>query len=375
MTTLSIAKTLGKLSLLWLKRNYPYRGKAVKRLVTRSAYSPRMAEALLDGLFKEITAEKLLQLLKAELGDPRVLDEFRPDRSGKRWVRAHGPKLILHIFAGNVPNPAILSFIFGMLLKSRNIGKVSSEDPGFLDIYLKSLKKINSKLAGTNLLIDPKNRTAVTKWMKEAGLVVAYGSDETLSALKSQTPPATPFIGYGHRLSLALYTREAMKRKKAPALARRTAFDVWMMDQRGCLSPVFLYVEKGGEVSPAEFSILISKELDRIVRSDKQGKAPLRDAAARMAREDLRKIKQISFVRSFHTLKEAYQAIACFEGHLQAVALEAAPGRRQKIAEELSRLGANRICRAGQMQNPPLTWHHDGRPNLVSWVTWSDLEL
>jgi len=372
MTTLTVVKILGKLSGLWLKKNYPYRLKTITRLVTRSGFSPRMAEALLDGLFKELTETKLLGLLKSELGDRRVMDEFRSDRTNKRWVRVRGPKLILHIFAGNVPNPSILSFIFGMLVGSDNIGKVSSEDPGFLDIYLESLRKISPRLAKANILIPPKNKMAVKVWAKRADLVVVYGSDETLEELRRYVPTGTPFIGYGHRLSLALYTREALKRAKVGSLARKTALDVWMMDQRGCLSPEFLYVETGGEVSPAAFSILVSKELDRIARIDK--KTPVREAAVRMARENLRKVKQISFVRSFHSLKEAYRALECFKGHLQAVALEASPKRLQTIAEELSRLGANRICRAGQMQFPPLTWHHDGRPNLASWLTWTDLE-
>jgi hypothetical protein len=333
-----------------------------------------MAEALIDGLFRELTEKKLRGLLKTELGDPRALDQFRPDRANKRWVRARGPNLILHIFAGNVPNPAILSFIFGMLLKSTNIGKVSSEDPGFLDIYLTSLKKINPELARTNFLLDPRKKAAVKQWMRKADLVVAYGSDVTLRTLRREAGEA-PFIGYGHRLSLGLYAREAMKRRTIGPLARKTALDVWMMDQRGCLSPEFLYVETGGEVSPGEFSVLVSRELDRLTRTDKKAGGSVRGAAARMARENLRKVKQISFVRSFHSLKEAYRAIGCFKGHLQAIALEAGPARGQKIAEELSRLGANRICRAGQMQFPPLAWHHDGRPNLASWVTWTDQEI
>jgi hypothetical protein len=27
------------------------------------------------------------------------------------------------------------------------------------------------------------------------------------------------------------------------------------------------------------------------------------------------------------------------------------------------------------MQNPPLTWRHDGRPSLGDLVRWTDLEL
>jgi Acyl-CoA reductase (LuxC) len=38
------------------------------------------------------------------------------------------------------------------------------------------------------------------------------------------------------------------------------------------------------------------------------------------------------------------------------------------------RLGAQRICRIGQMQHPPLTWHHDGWPALESFVRFVDIE-
>jgi hypothetical protein len=27
------------------------------------------------------------------------------------------------------------------------------------------------------------------------------------------------------------------------------------------------------------------------------------------------------------------------------------------------------------MQNPPLTWRHDGRPALGDLVTWTDMEM
>jgi hypothetical protein len=45
-----------------------------------------------------------------------------------------------------------------------------------------------------------------------------------------------------------------------------------------------------------------------------------------------------------------------------------------EIARQLARWGALRICPLGQMQNPPLTWRHDGRPALGDLVTWTDWE-
>ena len=38
------------------------------------------------------------------------------------------------------------------------------------------------------------------------------------------------------------------------------------------------------------------------------------------------------------------------------------------------RFGAQRICQIGQMQEPPLTWHHDGWPALGSLVRYVDVE-
>jgi hypothetical protein len=374
MKTDAIIEVLGRLSKLWLQKDYSFRKKAVERLVKHSGYSAPMANALLGDLFKELTKEKLSKLLEAELGSSLVLERFVPRNGQRGSVRARGPRRILHIFAGNVPNPAILSFIFGMLLKSENIGKASSEDPGFLDIYLRSLKELSPGLARTNRLIPPSDRSAVYDWMKKVDRVVAYGSDETLKELKKRAG-VVPFEGYGHRVSFSIYLRESLTKRNVNALAKKTAYDLWMMDQKGCLSPVVLYAQRGGAVSPSALGRLTASELRKLSLHEvgKKNRGFL-SAAAWMTRQNARSVRQVSFIREFSDLKEVHRALRPFEGRLQAVALEAKPGVREKIAEEFSRLGVNRICRAGQMQRPPLLWHHDGRPNLSDWVRWTDLE-
>src|SRR3989338_7012928 len=126
----SIARSIGKLSQQWLGRNYLFRKKEIDRLVKKSFFSEKMAEALLDSLFKELTESKLLKLLKHEFRNPLVLDDFHQNKISRAWHRAHGPSVITHIFSGNVPNPAIVSLVFGMLVKSINLAKVSSRDEG-----------------------------------------------------------------------------------------------------------------------------------------------------------------------------------------------------------------------------------------------------
>ena len=310
----------------------------------------------MDSLFKELSFPKLAKLLKAELGDPRVLDGFRRDPARKTHIRARGPKLITHIFAGNVPNPSILSFVFGMLLKSANAGKLSSRDDGFLGIYLESLRDFDKALAASQHLIDPKNRPALLTSIQKSDLVVAYGTNQSLKKIREEVPSGVNFVGYGHRVSFAFFSKEVLRRNKVRALARLVAHDIWMMDRRGCLSPEMVYAEKGGEISPRDFYEYLMKELEKIDFSP----------------ERLYQLKNWLKVGQIHG--DFFENLKKTGNSLQCVAVEALSPRRESIAEQLSALGANRICRAGQMQAPPITWHHDGKMNLASWVTWTDLE-
>jgi hypothetical protein len=47
---------------------------------------------------------------------------------------------------------------------------------------------------------------------------------------------------------------------------------------------------------------------------------------------------------------------------VSTVGIAAPEEKFHEIATQLARWGATRICPLGQMQNPPLTWRHDGRP-------------
>jgi Acyl-CoA reductase (LuxC) len=37
-------------------------------------------------------------------------------------------------------------------------------------------------------------------------------------------------------------------------------------------------------------------------------------------------------------------------------------------------IGAQRVCAIGQMQSPPVTWHHDGQPTLANLIRYVDIE-
>ena len=61
-------------------------------------------------------------------------------------------------------------------------------------------------------------------------------------------------------------------------------------------------------------------------------------------------------------------------GQVSTVGIAAPPDKLKDLALRFARWGATRICPLGRMQNPPLTWRHDGRPALGDLVTWTDFE-
>ena len=86
-------------------------------------------------------------------------------------------------------------------------------------------------------------------------------------------------------------------------------------------------------------------------------------------------LNRFIYVKAVGTVSQFLLAAAPVQAHLSTVGLAAQGDRVRELALEFSRFGATRICPLGQMQNPPLTWRHDGRPTLGDLVTWSDLEF
>ncbi len=392
----AIARALGRLSSRWLDPKFPYRRRALRRLEPR--WPGAMAARALDALFGELTERKLAAFLRAELGDPRVLDGFRAARAGGH-VRARGRELVLHVTPGNVPNPSVVGVVLSLLAKSASAVKLSGRDPGLLGLYLESLRRADPGLAASVRVLGPGEDW--TAWARAASLVVAYGGDRTLEAIRAKVPGGTPFQGYGHRVSAGFFTAPVL----SAALAAKAALDVWMLDQGGCLSPSRFFVGRGGVMAPEVFAGTLAAALGRLSGGRAAGAERARNIELVRRRLEVRALRAAALrplvfragrwavvldregtlaggegtvvVRPFRRPEEALAAIEVLRAQgepLQAVALEAPGTERARLAEALSRSGANRICRAGAMQNPPLSWHHDGRQALASWLEWTDLE-
>ena len=253
------------------------------------------------------------------------------------------------------------------------------------------------------------NAAMETSLFAGADCVTATGGDETLAAIRSQLPPRVRFLGYGHRVSFGYVAGEDLFGTSAKKIVARAADDVVAWNQLGCLSPHVIYVQLGGEVSPEQFAELLAGELERREQAEPRGQLPPEEAATIASRRGIYEVRaahspestrhwcsrnstawtvvyeadahfQMSclnrfvYVKSVADLTMALQGADDIRFKVSTVGIAVPDEKAQEIATQLARWGATRICPLGQMQNPPLTWRHDGRPALGDLVAWTDWE-
>ncbi|MDR0359225.1 MAG: acyl-CoA reductase [bacterium] len=401
-----IAELVGSAVNRWLDPFSPYLAEACRLLPAFTGYPEPAVRKGLGSFLSGYRTENLRRLLEDELGDPEVLDGFRPRRGAAGRWRAHGPDLVVHSFAGNTPGLPAQSLIASLLAKSASLGKVAAGEPVFASLFARSLAEVEPALGAC---------VAVTYWPSsaedvaaaafgEGDAVVAYGADEAIAGVRRLAPPRARFIEYGHRVSLGVLCRERLGRADTTDLAERAAYDVARFDQQGCLSPHLLYVEEGGEADAGAFAEALAGALERWSRTVPRGRLTAEERArvAEVLREhEFRSaagggavhrgdewavlvdrspafapscLNRVVWVKPVPDAAALGDLLAPIRGHLQTVGLAAGPDREAAVAEVLGACGADRVCPLGQMGDPLPTWHHDGRPPLLDLLRFTDLD-
>ncbi len=392
-TTDAVVNALAQTAKNWLAPSSLWRARAVAEAPGPTRFSAAMVNEAIDLTFGGLTSEAFGELLDRELGNRRVLDEFC--LRGRAHSKAVGPRLIAHFLAGNVPPPGILSICYGLLLRSANLVRVSSHDPVFPTLFVESLREVDAELAELVAVLDwPKEETALTQVaLSQASAVIAYGDDNTVAALRKLAPATAQFLAYGHRVSFGIVAKEAMIGKE---LAEAAAFDASVYDQQGCLSPHVFYAEKDAREFAAALAEAMAAYQARVPRGkltteESAAIAQLRQAYEFRSASDQRVaiwtgdgwtviyeddpsfapscLNRTVFVKPIADFRRVLDNVQRFTGKISTVGL--AP--MNEFAGDLVRMRVHRVCPIGQMQRPPLSWYHDGRPNLADLVRWTDV--
>ncbi len=403
--TADIIKVLCEVAGEWLQPESRFRKLALERGPAETGFSRPILEKGLDSCFRQFTPENFHTLLTQELGDAERLDGFTAG------ALARGPEFLVHIAAGNLPNPALMSLTLGLLTRSAQFMKCASGGSFLPRLFAHSIYHADPKLGACLEIAEWRGgqRELEDVLYAHADCLTATGSDATLAAIRAHLPPKVRFLGYGQRVSFGFIAREALREENVAETVAHAAEDVIAWDQNGCLSPHVLYVEERGAVESDKFAQLLAVELAKREASEPRGKIPVEAAAAIASRRAIYEaiaahradakiwasadstawtvvfehdvtfrfspLNRFIYVKPVPEVAAVMPGVDEINGKVSTVGIAASPDKMRELALRFARWGATRICPLGRMQKPPVTWRHDGRPALGDLITWTDLEL
>ncbi len=359
-----------------------------------------------DPIVSSLTRTALIQLLEEELGDPALLDDFRPKPCGSgRYgrVRAFGPRLIMHILPGNIPDVALISIVSALLVKSACLARVDDAILARCAPFLQALSETQPILAACCAWVAwGGEAVSITKAaFEKAEVAVVYGSDETIAAIRPLIPQQTRTLFHGHKVSFGIIARECI----SPKIVAAAASDIIAHDQRGCLSPHLYYVESGGPISPLTAAAWLAEALEAACQAHPvppdfvspaeaariwqwRGSLPLKGGHVFQSPHgvdwtvlydpdpvfSLSPLGRTVWVKPIDDLRQIPAHIAPMRPWLQAAGVAIPSVRISEIVTAVADVGVGRICPMGSMQQPPLTWHHDGRFRLLDLLRFVDWE-
>lgn len=342
-------------------------------VAVRSGLSPEGAAWALETTLAETSGASLREALHA----------MQRASAGHRATPVRSHAIVL---AGNVFTSCVRPMIWSLLARVPMLVKLATGDEGLAELFGIALSACDPEL-GEAIAIVRSFGSSAAIYAELAGrvdVVSAYGGDHAIGEMRAKASPTTDFVAHGHGLGVAVVLREALS-GEVDALASALALDVAAYDQRGCLSPQLVLVEKGGEIGARDLAErLATRGLAPLARTMPRGALPMPIGA--------QQVQWRGLASSLHELFEGDGYAVSYEG---SGASRPTPGYRNvavhaiespaDLAARLGPLGAHlkvvgvagdarrlalpsplapRVCALGQMQRPPLLAATDG---MLPW--------
>lgn len=383
----------------WSDADFPARVRVTSRIAQRTGYSIPVVEYALDRLFFSITRTEIETTVRGELGSLEILDAFtqregRPDA----WGRPVGSVCI--ISSRTTIGVAIVPAIFALCAKCDVL--VKDREDSLVQAFFETLAEESAVFREAAKAASWVSGELAAPDLSRFDAVVAFGSDETLAEIGRHVQSRSRFIGYGTRASAGYVTREALATaESATAIARGAARDLVLYESEGCLSLHMLFAERGAAVTLGEFGKLLAASIEEANVEFPASERSAADAARIAHYRDLAAFRAAAGRGAVFANGTADYAvlvdqppseppqflprtigIVAVDGPDDALRylrehrlpLEgfALSGQRNDVVNLALEAGAVRLTRFGELQNPPLSGDHGGRPRIAHFVRWID---
>ena len=394
-----IVAAIGDAAARWTDADYPPRVRATAAIVQRTGYTEPVVDYALDRLFGEVTSASLTAAIEGEIGSLRALDGFVA-RDARPDAFARGIDGVAIVASDTTIGVALPAVVFALCAKCDV--DVRDRSDALLAAFADTLTQERPEL-GAAVRVHAGIAPEHPRWraaLRDAGVVVAFGGDDALRALRSEAAPDARFVGFGHRTSATYVARESLENDAhARSLAAGTAVDALLYDGDGCLSSHVVFVERGGDVSFERFSHLLEEACAAVaVEFPRGSSAPAgavlayRDGARFRAAQGTGGVAwgeggsyllviepprheappllaRCLAVYGVDGVEEFTDFVASHAVPLEAVAV-ADPAAFPDIVAAIAASGAARVARIGALQSPLLAAEHGGVGRITPFVRW-----
>ncbi len=301
------------------------------------------------------------------------------------------------ISAGNLPGVALPKMALALAAGGTCLVKTASGEPFLPVLFARAVAEEDPDLGARLFVVWWQGGEAAWEGELATGVasLVAYGSDETMGALRQRAPER--FLSLGHRLSVAVVRLDsgiAIER-----VAAAVALDIALYDQLGCLSPQCVY-GIGEEAARRTFGDALARSLEALAARLPRGHVPessslairrLRDeyewretgsAPARVltaargtdwtviedpeVRFRSTPLYRTVFLRPLGALADLPSALGEALHRVECVGI--GPWPDAEAAGALAEWGIPRVAPVGRMQVPGLDWRQGGSHPMTGIV-------
>jgi hypothetical protein len=391
-----IIRAIARASARWKESDFPPRLQIAPAIAQRTGYVQPVVDLALDRLFGSITQAALEATIVDELGSLQALDGFVA-RKGRPHAFARGVDDVVIISSDAGIGIAIPPMIFALCAKTHVLVKDRCDQ--LIAAFAQSLIEEEPALAALLRVRTWENHEESHESIARANVVVAFGRDETMRAIRAHCAANARFLPFGHRTSVGYIPREALARESDTyGTARAAALDALLYDGDGCLSPHAIFAQRGGALSPESFAASFARACDEVSIAFPAAAAQP-DARVARYRDRMRFRADALGVGVVHVgtngphlivfdppreepppllprtigifpINSPDDMLAYLQGlriPLEAIGTTPAPG--PELLNVFIATGASRIATLGRLQDPPLCGNHGGYKRIAPFTT------
>ena len=382
----------------WTDADFPPRVRVTAAIERRLGYTMPAVDYALDRLFGGITRDALEATIVGELGSLDALDGFC-EQPGRPAGWARGADAVTIVSSDTTIGVAIVPLVFALCAKCAVT--VKDRTDALVAAFTETLGEEQPALSAA---------TDVRAWiggdadvesevLGGADVVVAFGGNEALRAIRERCAIGATFVPFGHRASAAYIAADALE-GELDDLTERIARDALLYDGDGCLSLHLLFLERTTIQARQRFMHALADACTAHAIEFPAGpRKPVRAAGAnayasaaafRAANGKGMVLRAPDGAWSIvldppagdlppfgggvipvvlaDRVADAAAYVAQHQLPLQAIGIAGSADARL-LAESL---GAVRVAAVGTMQDPPLAGRHGGRPRIGDFIRWVD---